>query len=182
MERANSQFVTKIFFLLLLVIFSYQSFAQQQSTPLESKSDFWDNVQFGGGVGFSSGSGYTDFTLAPSAIYNFNEYFSAGVSLLGTYVSSKNYYNSLHYGGSLVTLFNPIEEIQLSIELEQIRVNNEYKSIGGNFKDNFWNTGLFLGAGYRTGSVTIGARYNLLYTRDKNVYNEAFMPFVRVFF
>ena len=51
MERANSQFVTKIFFLLLLVIFSYQSFAQQQSTPLESKSDFWDNVQFGGGIG-----------------------------------------------------------------------------------------------------------------------------------
>jgi hypothetical protein len=59
------------------------------------------------------GSGYTDLTLAPSAIYNFNEYFSAEF-LLGTYVSSKNYYNSLHYGGSLVTLFNPIEEIQLS--------------------------------------------------------------------
>jgi hypothetical protein len=168
--------------LLFFVTLSCQSFAQQQSIPSESKSDFWDNVQFGGGIGLSAGSGYTDITVAPSAIYNFNEYFSAGVSLLGTYVSSKNYYNSLHYGGSLVTLFNPIEEIQLSVELEQIRVNNEYKSINGNFKDNFWNTGLFLGAGYRTGSVTIGARYNILYNRNKNVYNEAFMPFVRIFF
>jgi hypothetical protein len=182
MKNAYSSFVIKLFFLLFFVTLSCQSFAQQQSIPSESKSDFWDNVQFGGGIGLSAGSGYTDITVAPSAIYNFNEYFSAGVSLLGTYVSSKNYYNSLHYGGSLVTLFNPIEEIQLSVELEQIRVNNEYKSINGNFKDNFWNTGLFLGAGYRTGSVTIGARYNILYNRNKNVYNEAFMPFVRIFF
>ena len=182
MKNAYSSFVIKLFFLFLFVTLSCRSFAQQQSIPSESKSDFWDNVQFGGGIGLSAGSGYTDITIAPSAIYNFNEYFSAGVSLLGTYVSSKNYYNSLHYGGSLVTLFNPIEEIQLSVELEQIRVNNEYKSISGNFKENFWNTGLFLGTGYRTRSVTIGARYNILYNRNKNVYNEAFMPFVRIFF
>jgi hypothetical protein len=31
-------------------------------------------------------------------------------------------------------------------------------------------------------NVTIGARYNVLFDKDKNVYGEAFMPFVRVFF
>jgi hypothetical protein len=51
-----------------------------------------------------------------------------------------------------------------------------------NLKENFWNTGLFLGAGYRTQNVTIGARYNVLFDKDRNVYGDAFMPFVRVYF
>ena len=157
--------------------------AQQQRISSILKSDFWEKVQFGGGVGLSIATGYTDVTLAPSAIYNFNEYFSAGIGLQGTYVSSKNYYNSLHYGCSLLTLFNPVEEIQLSVELEEIRVNNEYNLVGGeNYKNDFWNTSLFLGGGYRTGNVTIGARYNVLFNTNKDVYNEAFMPFVRVYF
>ena len=48
--------------------------------------------------------------------------------------------------------------------------------------DNFWNTGLFLGAGYRMENVTIGARYNVLFQEDKGVYGDALMPFVRVYF
>jgi hypothetical protein len=41
---------------------------------------------------------------------------------------------------------------------------------------------LFLGGGYRTGNVIVGMRYNILHNSNNNVYNEAFMPFVRVFF
>jgi hypothetical protein len=79
----------------------------------------------------------------------------------------------------LIGLINPIEQIQLSAELEQLRVNATYSD---NFKDNFWNTALFIGAGYRTNNVTIGVRYNVLFKESNNVYNEAFMPFLRVFF
>jgi hypothetical protein len=50
--------------------------------------------------------------------------------------------------------FNPIPEIQLSAELEQLRVNVSGKG-QNNFSDNFWNTGLFYSAGYRTGNVTL---------------------------
>lgn len=48
--------------------------------------------------------------------------------------------------------------------------------------DNFWNTALFLGAGYRTNNATIGIRYNVLHNDNNNIYTTAFMPFVRVYF
>jgi hypothetical protein len=48
--------------------------AQQQKNHLISSGNFWQNVQFGGGVGLGFGSNYTDISFAPSAIYNFNEY------------------------------------------------------------------------------------------------------------
>lgn len=169
-------------FLLIIIALGLSTNAVAQQQNPTSNSSFWKNVRFGGGLGLSIGSGYTNISLAPSAIYDFNKYFSAGVALQGNLTSSKNFYNSLNYGGSLITLFNPIEEVQLSVELEQLRVNNVYKYVGANYKDNFWNTGLFLGGGYRTGNVTIGARYNVLFNKNKNVYNEAFMPFVRVYF
>jgi hypothetical protein len=38
-------------------------------------------VQFGGGVGLGFGSNYTDISLAPSAIYNFNEYVALGLEV-----------------------------------------------------------------------------------------------------
>jgi len=167
--------------LILLIAFNLVS-AQDPNSSL-TKSDFWRHVQFGGGLGLNIGSGYTDITVAPGAIYNFNDYLALGAGLQGSYVSSKNYYSSMIYGGSIVGLFNPVEELQLSLELEEVRVNNTFDlPEGGNYKDNFWNTGLFVGAGFRAGSVTLGVRYNLLFDENKNVYSEAFMPFVRVYF
>jgi long-subunit fatty acid transport protein len=138
-----------------------------------------NRVHFGGTLGLSIGSGFTDIVVAPSVIYDVNDYFSAGVGLQGSYVNFKNNFESYIYGASLIGLVNPIEEIQLSAELEQLRVNTTYQD---NFKDDFWNTALFLGAGYRAQNVTIGIRYNVLFDKNKSVYNEAFMPFVRVYF
>jgi hypothetical protein len=40
---------------------------------------------------------------------------------------------------------------------------------------NYWNTGLFVGAGYRSGNATIGARYNVL--TDKNNICSIFYSF-----
>lgn len=172
----------KNLFWFIVLLFPVLLFAQNPVTSSQ-KSDFWRHVQFGGGFGLNIGSGYTDVTLAPGAIYNFNDYFALGAGLQGSYVSSKHYYSSAIYGGSILALFNPVEEIQLSLEVEEVRVNNTYEEVGApKLKDNFWNTGLFVGGGYRAENVTIGARYNLLYDKDKSVYSEAFMPFIRVYF
>jgi long-subunit fatty acid transport protein len=152
----------------------------QEINSNNPKSDFWENVQFGGGLGLNFGGNYTDITVAPSAIYNFNQYISAGVGLQYSYFSSKNFFSSHNYGASLLVLGNPIPEIQLSAELEQLRVNLSYDNTG--ITDNFWNSALFVGAGYRMENITIGVRYNVLYNENKNVYSEAFMPFVRVYF
>ncbi|MBC7524206.1 MAG: hypothetical protein H7239_07190 [Flavobacterium sp.] len=168
--------------LLFLILLANSRLVAQVSYPESTKSDFWNHVQFGGGFGVSAGSGYTDFTLAPSAIYNFNEKIALGAGLQGSYISAKNQYTSTIYGANVIGLFNPIEEIQLSLELEEVLVNSTFNAIPNSFSNSFWNTGLFVGAGYRTGSVTIGARYNLLFNKDKNVYSDALMPFVRIYF
>ncbi|MBC5840720.1 hypothetical protein H8R23_04820 [Flavobacterium sp. F-380] len=181
MSKNNFTSVLKAILIVFILFISNNLTAQQQSFSSNSNTDFWNKVQFGGGLGLSLGSGYTDISVAPSAIYNFNEYVAMGVGLQYTYASQRNFYTSNLYGGSIIALFNPIPEIQLSAELEQLRVN--LRGSGQNsFTNDFWNTGLFLGAGYRTGNVTLGARYNVLFKEDKGAYSDAFMPFVRVYF
>ncbi len=172
----------RLCFLLLAALFFIVA-QKAQAQENSSKNNFWDKVQFGGGLGASFGSGYTDVTVAPGAIYNFNKYFATGLGLQYTYIDVKDRYNSSLYGGSVIALFNPIDEIQISAELEQMRVNSEYELIdGGSVSDDFWNTALFMGAGYRAGNVTIGMRFNVLHDNDKRVYSDAFMPFIRVYF
>jgi hypothetical protein len=86
------------------------------------------------------------------------------------------------YGGSIIALFQPMEELQISTELEQLRVDRTFTDALENNTAVFWNTALFVGAGFRNGNVTMGVRYNVLHKDRENVYTEAFMPFVRFFF
>jgi len=148
----------------------------------ENTSNFWDHVRFGGGVGMSFGDGFFSGTLAPSAIYEFNNQFSLGVGLNGTYNSLKNTYTSTIIGGSILSLFNVIPEIQLSAEFEELNVSRNFES-GLLLEDqNYWYPGLFLGAGYRSQNVTVGIRYDVLYEASKSVYASAWVPFIRVYF
>ncbi len=171
--------------LLLTIVFLFgfkSEIYAQENTQIKTKSDFWKHVQFGGGLGLGFGNGYADIMVAPSAIYNFNPYFSAGLGAQYNYVKQRNFYSANMYGGSLIALFHPIEELQISSELEQLRVNRTFEDSFGSEKQDFWNTALFLGAGYRNQNVTIGIRYNVLHKDRDNIYAEAFMPFVRIYF
>ncbi|WP_320816179.1 hypothetical protein [Flavobacterium sp.] len=176
--------LTNLTFLLLFVfsICNVFNITAQGLNENKSKSDFWNHVQFGGGLGLGFGSGYTNITIAPSAIYNFNEKVSLGIGTQYSYVNQKGFYKSNIYGGSIIGLINPIEQIQLSAELEQLKVNNSYLTGGGSIKDGFWNTALFIGAGYRAENITIGLRYNVLHKDRNNVYVDALMPFIRIYF
>jgi hypothetical protein len=182
MKKYASQVSTKSVFMVIILLFCENVIAQYQPTP-QSRSPFWQNVQFGGGLGLSFGSGYTDISIAPSAIYNVNPYLGVGLGLQASYVSSKGYYDSGIYGASILTYINPIPEIQFSINLNESWVTNNYETVGGgHYSENFWNTALFLGAGYRTGNVTIGLAYNVLFDINDNVYGDAVTPFVRAYF
>jgi hypothetical protein len=167
---------------MLLLAFSSSFYAQEKPMPKAKTGAFWEHVQFGGGLGLSISNDYTNVTIAPSAIYNFNDHFAFGTGLQYSKLKQKNYYSSNVYGGSLIGLFSPVEEIQLSLELEEINVNNQYTDFGGTLKRSFWNTGLYLGGGYRQENVTIGGRINVLFNQDNDIYGSAFMPFVRVYF
>ncbi len=179
MRENDFSSVSKSISIVLFVLLSIPLFAQQQTT---ASNDFWRKVQFGGGIGLNFGTGYTDVSLSPSAIYNVNEIVAVGLGLQGSYVKSKNYYTSSIYGASVIGLLNPIEQIQLSVELEETKVRTTFDPYYATPSIHFWNTALYLGAGYRTNNVTIGVRYDVLHDDKKSAYSEAFMPFVRVYF
>lgn len=174
MKKGIVNFLTKCVF---TVLFASASLLAQEhdARPLR------DRLHFGGNVAAAFGSGYTDVVLAPGVLYDVNDYFSAGLGLQGSYVNQRNYYSSFMYGGSLIGLVNPIPQLQLSAELEQLRVNLDVDEYG-NHDRNFWNTALFFGIGYRAENVTVGMRYNVLFKEKELVYSDALMPFIRVYF
>jgi len=167
----------------LVILFSSVLYSQTQENQLKSPHPFWEKVQFGGGFGLNINSQFKEINLSPGAIYHFNPKIAAGIGLQGSFVSSDGDYSSALYGLSLISLINPIENFQISIEIEQLRVNRTLVMIGGpNKTENFWNTGMFLGGGYGSDNVVVGIRYNLLYKETDYVYTSAMMPFIRVYF
>lgn len=164
-------------FIVMFSLFSITSCFGQNNT-----NEFWQHVRFGGGIGLSFGDGFFSGTLAPSAIYQFNDQFAAGVALNGTYASLKNNYSATILGGSVLALYNVIPEIQLSAEFEELNVNRNYKFDAEEFTENFWYPALFVGVGFHSNNFTIGIRYDVLYDDEKSIYADAFAPFVRVYF
>lgn len=168
----------------MVVLFAFTScFYGQQKPFLLAKDDFWKHVHFGGSFSFGISNEYTNIVIAPSAIYAFDDTFALGAGLQYSNLKQRNLFSSNVYGTSLIGLLNPVPEIQLSLEVEEINVNNKYPQPFGSYsQDSFWNTNLFLGGGYRNGNITVGMRYNLLFDKNKDIYGDAFMPFVRVYF
>jgi len=173
----KSLFIPLKFIIIILVILT-SSNVQAQDEP----SRFWSHVQYGGGLGLSFGDGFFSGTIAPSALYRFNDRFATGIGLSGTYSSEKNFYSSTIIGASSITLFNVIREIQLSAEFEEYYVSRNFDSDLNLEDDSFWVPALFFGIGFQTQNVTMGIRYDVLYDRSKNIYANAYMPFVRFYF
>ncbi|EDP97279.1 alpha-ketoglutarate decarboxylase [Kordia algicida OT-1] len=149
--------------------------------PTSQGSDFWRNVRFGGGLGLGFANGVFSATVAPSAIYDFNSQFAAGVSLNYTYFNDDDFFKSTIVGGSFIGLFNPLPEIQLSSEFEYLHVSRNFED--PIFEDdNYWQPAVFFGVGYTTNNITVGVRYNVLHDDDKSIYADALVPFFRVYF
>ena len=175
MKKGIFNFLTKI---SLIAVFSLS----MQLVSAQENTRFRDKLRFGGSLGAAFGSGYTDVVVAPGALYEINQYGGVGLGLQCSYVNQKNHYSTLMYGGSILGVLNPIPQVQLSAELEQLRVNLDVDETYGNYDRNFWNTALFFGIGYRADNVTVGLRYNVLFKEKELVYSDALMPFIRVYF
>ena len=170
----------KIILSSLLVYFFVFSLNAQDTANI---NNFWRNVQFGGGIGLNFANGFFSGAIAPNALYNFNPYVATGVGLNFQYSSQRDAFKSTVVGGSIIGLFNPYREIQLSTEFEQLYVNRDFdEQFLSNVDDSYWYPALFLGLGYRSGNITFGIRYDILYDEDKSIQNQAWMPFVRFWF
>lgn len=148
----------------------------------ENNTNFWNQVRYGGGLGLNFGTGFFGATIAPSAIYEFNETVAMGIGLNATFNNLKSRYKSTILGGSVIGLVNVIPEIQLSSEFENLNVNRRYDVNTGLSEENYWVPALFLGAGYRSGNITLGIRYDVLFDEERSVYLDPWAPFVRFYF
>ena len=165
---------------ILVLIFA--GLCVQYTAAQEAKSDFWNHVRFGGGLGLNFGDGFFSATIAPSGIYEFDKNVALGLGLNATFNNQKNAYKSTILGGSLIGLFNPIQAIQISTEFEQLNVNRRYNANLNITDDNYWIPALYFGVGYRSGHVTFGVRYDVLYDDEKSIYADPWAPFVRFYF
>ncbi|CAN5203115.1 hypothetical protein BH23BAC2_BH23BAC2_07450 [soil metagenome] len=173
---------TKILFGILFCLTANSLMAQEtENVVLKTPNPFWQHVRFGGSIGLGFGNGSFNGIIAPSAIYDFNSKVSAGVSLSGAYAKYNNSKAS-SFGGSVIGMFRPIRELQLSAEYEQLNITRRFDTSSGNLRENYWVPALFLGIGYNTGPVVTGVRYNVLHDSGKSFYSSAFMPFVSIYF
>lgn len=168
--------------LSVLLTFTIALFFSETISAQEETSNFWENVRFGGGIGFSIGNRIFSGTLAPSAIYQFNNQFAAGVGLSGTYTSERDVYNATVLGGSILGLYSVIPEIQLSAEFEENYVALNFDDLFAVEDDRYFYPALYLGAGYSTGPVIFGLRYDVLFDEDESIYANPWAPFVRFYF
>ncbi|WP_346883170.1 alpha-ketoglutarate decarboxylase [uncultured Algibacter sp.] len=170
--------INKITILVFTIIFFFTQFANAQ----EPKSVFWSHVRFGGGVGLNFGDQFFSGTLAPSAIYQFNDTYALGVGLNATYSKQRKLYKSTILGGSIIGLYNVLPQIQLSGEFEHLNVNRRYDSNVNIPNDNYWIPALYFGAGYRSQNIAFGIRYDVIYDDERSIYAEPWAPFVRFYF
>lgn len=141
------------------------------------KSDFWQNVRFGGGFGLSFGN-TTTIAISPSAIYDFDNGFALGAGLNYTHSSTEANKANL-YGINMLALYNiPLVNLQVSSEFEQLFVNRRINNI----TDNYNYPALHLGLAYRRGRAAIGFRYDVLFNNNKSVYSSAISPVFRFYF
>ena len=149
------------------------------SIPLitySQKSDFWEQVQFGGGftVGFGN---QTTIGISPSAIYNFDNGFALGAGLNYLY-SEINDFSTSVYGASLISLYQTKIGVQLSGEFDYnfAKQQDQFNSVNSNFP------ALHLGIAYNQGRFAVGIRYDVLYNERKSVFASPFSPIVRFYF
>ena len=156
-----------IFFLLLSS--SCITFGQQSA-------DFWDNVRYGGGISLGFGS-QTTIGISPSAIYDFNNGFSAGIGVNYLYSEINDFSTNL-YGGSLISLYQTNFGIQFSGEFEYYfaKQTDSFGSVNTDFP------ALHLGLAYNQGRFALGIRYDVLYDSNKSVFASPFSPVVRFYF
>lgn len=69
----------------------------------------------------------------------------------------------------MLSQFNPIPQLPLSAEFEQLNVSRKLDSRLGLENNNYWFLVLFLGAGFRSSKLTCKIRHDALYNEHKSI-------------
>jgi len=168
----KNTFYTLLIFSFL--VFSNALFGQQENNK---------KIGFYGGFGLSLSTGFTYISLQPGIIYHLHPKYRMGAGIQYTYLKSNKTYYGVNYsynifGFNVMNMYYPAKELEISVEFEDLYVNQKYNDV----RHKFWSPSLFGGMGYRYGQVVAGFKFNFLFDREKSIYQDAFIPFIRVYF
>jgi len=172
--------MNKIFTFLFLCFF-VSSFAQRD---VDERSTLSERLYFGGGLGFGTGTGYTQFSLSPIVGYMVTPKFSAGMGL--TYQNYSYSYTTpsisvQQYGFSPFARYN-INELFLYGEFNAL---NSPTYISTTRTERAFYTRLLAGLGYTfttgrdRGGLNAVALYDLAY-KNNGIFQSPWV--IRVFF
>tara|TARA_R110002051_G_scaffold5108_4_gene27392 strand:+ start:17376 stop:17984 length:609 start_codon:yes stop_codon:yes gene_type:complete len=149
---------------------------------IDSLTNVDPRLKFGCGFGLNFLGG-TNISLSPNLMYTVSDNFSLGAGLQGSYNSIKNIQKTTTVGLNLIGQYNLSNKLMSLLEFAQLKVNSKQDTPVGEVKNDFWESALFVGAGYNINQkISIGAKFNVLYDDDESVYSSPIIPFVNITF
>ena len=160
-----------------IAIIDSTNVAVNDSSVVEQK-----RLKFGVGFGLNFVGG-TNINLSPNLMYSLSDKMAIGAGIQGSYSAIKDLQNTTTFGGNLLTQYNPSKRILMLLEYVGLNVTTKTETTTEENKDTYWDSALFLGAGINiTDKIAVGAKYNMLYDKDKSVYTSPILPFVNISF
>lgn len=179
MQQKKSLLVTGLFMLIVATCIGQTTVDSLGSVTI-ADSVKPKRLNFGLGFGFNFVGG-TNISLAPNLTYKVSDKLSVGAGLQFSYMGIKNLQKTITYGVNALAFYTPVNRLITTIEFAQLKVNRELLTT--NVKDDFWESALFLGAGFQiTPKIAAGAKYNVLYNKNKSIYSSPIVPFVNINF
>lgn len=177
------QSISRVIIVLSLFIFCQSALSQTtQIGVIDSTAQKQKRLKFGVGFGLNFVGG-TNISLAPNLTYKLSEKVSIGGGIQGSYSALKDIQSTTTFGANVITQYSPIRQITTLLEFAELNVSTKTDTPTGKISNNYWDSALFLGAGYNiTEKISLGAKYNLLYKEDESVYTSAIIPFVNITF
>ncbi len=171
-----------------IFVFSHGAFSQTNNDTIAKKNIDTLNIKepkrlkFGCGFGLSFVGG-TNISLSPNLTYKVSDKITFGGGIQGSYAAIKNLQETTTFGASILGQYIPTQKITTSLEFAQLRVSTKTKTTTDNSTKSYWDSALFVGAGYNiTNKISVGAKYNLLYKEGESVYTSPIIPFVNITF
>jgi hypothetical protein len=162
------------YFILLILLTALQTLSAQKK---ESKFHFY------GGFGLNFSGNSFQVSVQPGLLYDANKIFKVGAGVQYAYGTNSGNVIGTNYsyhilGFNFLSLAYPINEIEISAEFEDLYVMQKLN----NTSSEYWSPALFAGVGYHFGNVAVGFKYDFLHKNGKSVYQDAFMPYIRIYF
>ncbi len=185
MKIIKSDYMKNILFFLLTFLMISHGIAQKKEPETKNEIKKERKWRFYGGMGFGfvtgGGSDVFYIQVQPGILYKLTNKWEAGAGLYYSYYTYREINGKVQsniYGGNLLTTYQPVKQLETSLEFQYLFLNQKYL----NQLTKREVPSLFIGLGYRMPHAVIGFKYDLLYRENNGISPSAFQPFVRIYF